>query len=163
MPAGRPTKYKPEYVEQAKKLTQLGATDQQVASFFNVHVDTVFEWKARHPEFSEALKMGKAEMDAAVEQSLLRRALGYSLPAVKIMQHEGIPIEVPYTEHYPPDTTACIFWLKNRKPKEWRDRVEKEITGPNGGPVLGAMVDAPKQESVDEWITRKAKERSSVG
>lgn len=46
---------------------------------------------------------------------------GYSYDAVKIFQHNGKPVKVPYVEHVPPDTTACIFWLKNRKPEAWRD------------------------------------------
>jgi hypothetical protein len=121
---GRPSSFKPEYVEQARKLTQLGATDREVAEFFDVAESTVSLWKNTHPEFSEALKLGKEASDNRVEKSLYRRAVGYSYDAEKIFTYEGEPVRVPYVEHVPPDTTACIFWLKNRRRDEWRDRVD---------------------------------------
>ncbi|EAX47547.1 conserved hypothetical protein [Thermosinus carboxydivorans Nor1] len=132
---GRPTEYKAEYAEQAYKLCLLGATDKEIADFFGVNEKTLNNWKQKHPDFLQSLKEGKEEADAKVAKSLYHRALGYSHEAVKIMQYEGEVIQVPYIEHYPPDTTACIFWLKNRQPKLWRDKVEQEITGPDGGPI----------------------------
>jgi hypothetical protein len=123
---GRPSKFKPEYVEQARKLTQLGATDREVAEFFNVSEQTLNTWKHVHPEFLESLKLGKETADRRVEQSLYRRAVGYSYDALKIMGYGGEYTHVPYVEHLPPDTTACIFWLKNRRREDWRDRVDVE-------------------------------------
>ena len=128
MPAGRPTAFKPEYVEQAKKLAELGATDRELAEFFYVSESTLYLWKHTQPEFSEALKLGKEASDARVVQSLYRRAIGYSHDAVKIMTVDGSVQEVPYVEHYPPDTTAGIFWLKNRDPDRWRDKRELEVS-----------------------------------
>lgn len=125
---GRPTKYKPEYPKQAAKLCALGATDAQLAEFFEVSEQTVNAWKDEYPEFLESIKAAKAEYDdATVEKSLLRRATGYSHEAVKIFNDEGTPLIVPYTEHYPPDPTSMIFWLKNRQPKKWRDKTGLEI------------------------------------
>lgn len=135
MPAGRPTAYKPEYAEQAKKLCELGATDAQLADFFEVAVSTVSLWKVKHPEFSEALKVAKAKADELVEQSLFRRAMGYECDEVDIRVIEGQIVETPLRKIYPPDTTAMIFWLKNRKPAEWRDKVAQEVSGPDGGPI----------------------------
>lgn len=123
---GAPTKYKPEYAEQAEKLTMLGMTDAQLASFFGVTERTINGWKADHEEFFHALKDGKAVADANVAVSLYKRATGYSHDAVKIFNDQGAPLVVPYVEHYPPDTTACIFWLKNRRPSDWRDKRENE-------------------------------------
>lgn len=134
----RPTDFRPEFITQAKKLARLGATDHQIAEFFEVTPRTLHRWKINHPKFCHALKQGKDEMDGAVEQSLCRRATGYSFDAVKIMQHEGEVIEAPYVEHVPPDTTAMIFWLKNRQPEKWRDR--RELTGDGGGPVTVQIV-----------------------
>lgn len=124
----RPSGYKPEYATQAEKLCRLGATDPDIADFFGVDVRTIHRWKHSYDEFCAALKRGKEVADEMVENSLFRRATGYSHDAVKIMQHDGAVIETPYTEHYPPDTTACIFWLKNRRPDLWRDRREIEST-----------------------------------
>jgi hypothetical protein len=126
---GRPSKYVPAFAAQAAKLCKLGATDRDLAGFFDVDERTINRWKIEHEDFCQSLKLGKEEADKRVEQSLYRRATGYSHDAVKIFNDEGAPLVVPYVEHYPPDTTACIFWLKNRKPAEWRDKVEQEHTG----------------------------------
>lgn len=135
MAAGRPTKFKPEFVEQARKLAALGATDREAADFFEVDEATIHRWKHTQPEFCESLQVGKATADSRVEQSLYRRALGYSHDAVKIMTAEGSIHQVPFVEHYPPDTTAAIFWLKNRSPEKWRDVKAQEISGAGGAPL----------------------------
>lgn len=129
MATGRPSVFRDEFPEQAAKLCALGATDADLADFFGVHVDTIYDWKANKAIFSEAIKSAKEALDARVTRRLFERAIGYSHPAVKIMQYEGSPVEVPYTEHYAPDTAAAIFWLKNRQPKEWRDKIDLEHSG----------------------------------
>lgn len=132
-PKGRPSSYKPEYDEKAYKLCLLGATDKQIGDFFGTSEQTINKWKNDNPSFLESLKRGKDQADQAVAASLYHRALGYSHKAVKIFNHQGSPLVVDYTEHYPPDTTAAIFWLKNRRPDHWRDR--QEHTGKDGGPI----------------------------
>lgn len=117
----RPSKFKPEFVTQAEKLANLGATDREIADFFGVEERTLHRWKADHPDFCHALKVGKASADERVEQSLYRRALGYSHDDTHFSSYEGVVTATPYVKHHPPDTTAAIFWLKNRKPAEWRD------------------------------------------
>lgn len=122
--------------EQTLLLTRLGATDADLAKFFNVEERTIHNWKHEHPAFLEAIIEGKDVSDAKVAKSLYQRALGYSHEAVKIFADPktGTELQVPYTEHYPPDTTAAIFWLKNRQSAKWRDRVEH--TGAEGGPMV---------------------------
>lgn len=132
---GGQSKYRPEFAEQAKKATDAGFTDREIAELFGVDESTVNRWKFAHVEFAQALKVGKEPADERVESSLYRRALGYSHDAVKIFQYQGQEVVVPYVEHVPPDTTACIFWLKNRRPDLWRDRVVNEHTGKDGGPI----------------------------
>ena len=127
MPAGRPTSFKPEYIEQATKLAALGATDREAAEFFKVAESTLYLWKHTQPAFSEALKTGKAVADERVVQSLYRRAIGYSHDAVKMHASDGVVSITPYVEHYPPDTTAAIFWLKNRRPEDWRDKADLDV------------------------------------
>lgn len=129
MAGGRPTKYRPEFAEQAAKLCALGANDREVADFFKVTEQTVNNWKSAHPEFFESLKVAKATADARVEQSLYRRALGYSHDSVHVSNYQGEVTLTPIVEHYPPDTTAAIFWLKNRKPEEWRDKTDHDHAG----------------------------------
>lgn len=134
MPAGRPSKFKEEYVEQVEKLCLLGATDEQIADFFHVADSTISLWKKTIPEFSEALKRGKLEADATVAQSLYKRANGYTVKdVVKIFSYEGVAFASdPYDEKLPPDTTACIFWLKNRQPDQWREKTVQELEMKDG-------------------------------
>src|SRR5690349_20416301 len=98
--AGRPSKYKPEFDAQAVNLCKLGATDRELAEFFGVSERTLNDWKSEHPGFLQSLKRGKDESDNRVEQSLYRRALGYSHDAVKIlMTKDGDVYREEYVEH----------------------------------------------------------------
>lgn len=126
----RPSKYKPEFAEQALKLCRLGATDKELADFFEVSESTLNLWKQEHVAFSESLKGGKAAADAEVADKLFKRATGYEHAAVKIVADANTGMEhvVHYTKRYPPDTTAGIFWLKNRRPDLWRDQKVIEAT-----------------------------------
>lgn len=128
MPAGRPSKYKPEYAEQASKLCFLGATDEMLADFFHVSVPTLNKWKKDYPDFLKSLKESKDLLDSKVEHSLFERAMGYKHNEDKIFNNNGEPLIVPTVKHYPPDTTAMIFWLKNRQPEKWRDKQEIELS-----------------------------------
>ena len=128
MPAGRPTDYRAEYAEQAEKLCLLGATDIQLADFFGVSEQTINAWKHAFPKFLESLKDGKENADNAVVRSLYRRATGYEFESEKVFCVEGSIVRAPIREFVPPSDTAMIFWLKNRKPKEWRDKQELELT-----------------------------------
>lgn len=127
--AGRPTSFKPEYAKQAEKLCRLGATDADLADFFSVTFQTINNWKVQFPEFFESLKQSKQEADVRVEQSLYQRAMGYSCNEDDIRVIDNQIVITPTIKHYPPDTTAMIFWLKNRKPVEWRDKQEIEHSG----------------------------------
>ena len=126
---GRPTGYTPEYAEQAAKLCALGATDADLADFFEVSIRTIERWRSRHEKFCRSIKGAKKEADNRVERSLYQKAVGYTFDAVKIFQHQGKIIEAPHREHVPPDTAAAIFWLKNRRKDVWRDKQEHEHTG----------------------------------
>jgi hypothetical protein len=125
-PEGRPTKFDSKMVKQARKLCLLGATDKDLAGFFEVAESTISKWKLDYPEFSEALKAGKMEADAQVANRLFKRAIGYKHPDTHFSAFEGIVTATPTVKHYPPDTTAGIFWLKNRQPEKWRDKQEVE-------------------------------------
>lgn len=126
---GRPTKYKEEYAEQTYKLCLLGATDADLANFFEVDEATINRWKNDHPEFCESVKKGKEIADATVAEKLYHRAIGYEHPEDKIFNDSGTPLIVPTTKHYPPDPTAAIFWLKNRQKDKWRDKQDVNLSG----------------------------------
>lgn len=124
--------YKDDYAKQAEKLCLLGATDDDLADFFEVDVRTISRWKIVHDEFCQALKVGKDKADDMVERSLYQRALGYTHDEDKVFNNNGESMIVPTKKHYPPDTTAAIFWLKNRRKEVWRDRVENDHTSSDG-------------------------------
>jgi hypothetical protein len=123
----RPTKYKSQYNLQSIKLCRLGATDKELADFFEVDESTINEWKEVYPQFSLSIKKGKEFADAEVADKLFKRATGYKHPDVDIKQHEGAIIITKLTKHYPPDTAAAIFWLKNRQKGKWRDKQDIEM------------------------------------
>lgn len=125
---GRPSKFGAVDLDQVRMVASKGWTDDEMAAFFKVDRATWYRWKATHEDFCDALKAWKEQADARVERSLYERALGYSHPEDKIFNDGGDPLIVPTTKHYPPDTTAAIFWLKNRQPESWRDKNEVEHT-----------------------------------
>lgn len=104
MPAGRPTLYKPEYCDDARRMCFLGATNKQLADHFDVSLKVIEKWITEKPEFIGAIKEGREKADANVAHSLYNKALNG-------------------------DTTACIFWLKNRRAANWRDKQEVDHTG----------------------------------
>lgn len=125
---GRPTKFSLGMLPQIAKLAQRGWTDQEMADFFQVSRSTWNLWKIKHPKFSDALKGWKKEADDRVERSLYERAIGYTHIEEKIFCNKDGEVTVVEThKHYPPDTTACIYWLKNRQPDKWRDRRGEEM------------------------------------
>jgi hypothetical protein len=150
MPAGRPTKYKEQFAEQAKKLCKLGCTDKELADFFEVSEQTLNAWKKEFPEFLESLKEGKTLADANVAQRLYERAMGYEHPETKFFTvSKGDFIQEIETREtikfYPPDTTAAIFWLKNRQPDKWREKQEVMQTNFEGIRVISGD-DPPEGE-----------------
>lgn len=129
--AGRPTEYQPDYCEQVEKLCKLGATDKEIASFFEIVESTLNNWKIAHPEFMESIQKGKLLADANVADALYQRAIGYKHVDTDIRVIEGKVIETEITKQYPPDTAAAFIWLKNRQKGKWKDKSELETTNTN--------------------------------
>lgn len=133
-PVGRPTKLSAEKLKQTAKLSRLGATDQDIADFLEVDVATIKRWAARDEKFCAALKVGKKIPNDKAERSLYHRATGYDYieqQAFKIKTGNGNQEDVKVVEvlrHQPPDTAAAIFWLKNRRPDEWREKFDVNHT-----------------------------------
>lgn len=147
---GRPTKYEPDFAEQVYKLCLLGATDAEIADFFEVAVSTVNLWKTEHKEFSDSIKKGKTLADAHVANRLFDRATGYAFDETTYEKvgssldgvdddPNDMKLEVykkkVITKEIAPDTTAGIFWLKNRQKDKWRDKQEYGITDKDGNDV----------------------------
>ncbi len=100
-----------------------GLTNEQIAKNIGITTSTFYEWKKKELEFSEALKKGKEVIDFEVENALLKRALGYEYEEET---YENGILTKKVKKQVAPDTTAQIFWLKNRKPNNWKDRVETD-------------------------------------
>lgn len=125
---GRPSKYDAAvHVPWARSLAMLGRTDAEIAEALGVGVRTLYSWKGAHPEFRQALKDSKALADAEVVESLFAKACGKAKRTVRkkrqVLDADGNKVElIEETEETPPpDTTAIIYWLKNRQPELWRD------------------------------------------
>jgi hypothetical protein len=145
---GRPSKYRAEFAEKAKRLCELGATDADLALIFDVTTVTIWRWQAEYEEFCNALKVGKAACDDRVERSLYQRAVGYSYNSQKIFQDKGSPVIVPYVEHVPPDPGAAKLWLTNRRRGTWADTSKHEVTGRDGAALL------PEDQPTDRAVAR---------
>lgn len=132
---GRPTKYKEEFCKQAEKLCLKGFIDDEIADFFEVDVATINRWKLKHPSFCASLKKGKRYSDAKVVDALYNRALGYEFKEVKEEDGDQGKKTTVTTKQMAGDTTAQIFWLKNRDPENWRNNPEPNEEDSTGAPV----------------------------
>ena len=103
-----------------------GLTDEQIAENMGVSRSTLNSWKEKYSDISDTLKRGKEIVDRQVENALLKRALGYRYDEVTM--ENGVETK-RVTKEVMPDTTAQIFWLKNRKPEEWRDKKDVDLVG----------------------------------
>lgn len=108
-----------------------GLTDEQIANNIGVNVRTVYDWKNKFPQFSHALKVGKDVADRQVENAMHKSAIGYEYEEVtqELDENGDLKVTKVVTKQVQPNSTAGIFWLKNRKPKEWRDKIETEHSG----------------------------------
>jgi hypothetical protein len=143
----RMAKGKYEYWLTAEGLLKLeawarnGLTDEQIAKNMGISVRTLYDYKEKYPQILQSLKRGKDIVDIQVENALLKRALGYNFTEItkerivdydeKTGQKLGSHLEVTkeIVKEVQPDTTAQIFWLKNRKPDVWRDKKDISVDG----------------------------------
>lgn len=138
------SRYDPSHDERAAELCSSGATDDQLAEEFGVSVRTVNRWKVAHPTFRHSIKDAKDIADDRVKRSLYHKALGIEYEEMQAIKLKRVTYEdgkrkleeeyiemVPVKKFMPPDTTASIFWMKNRQSHNWRD-VHKHEHGEPG-------------------------------
>lgn len=126
--SGRPSKYDTIDLNKLRQMAEIGLTDVQMSKLLNISRESLSKYKKRK-EFFDTLKKGKAVSDEKVERSLFERACGYEHEEDKVFCHDGKIITCRVIKHYPPDPVSMIFWLKNRKPEQWKDKqtVEHDV------------------------------------
>lgn len=140
-----------------------GLTDEQIAKNIGVRRSTLSDWKVRFPDISDALKKGKDVVDYEVENALLKRALGYTTIEVtreRETDKDGdsyLVITKEVTKEVPPDTTAQIYWLKNRRPEKWRQNPQPENDAGAGG-IAELIASAYKKRTEGTTNDRRTKE-----
>jgi hypothetical protein len=132
---GRKSKFRPEYILIAKACARFGAIEEEIADELDINHATLDNWKKKYPEFLGALKAGKDASDDREEDSLYRLAIGWNGAA--------------------PNVTACIFWLKNRRPSEWRDVQHIDQ-------AVGHYIISDRPVTEDQWIEERTKVQPKV-
>jgi len=158
-PPGRPTDYHEDFNDQAKKLCMLGHTNDDLAFFFEVSPSTIDNWMVKHSEFLGAVKAGRLVADMNVAASLYERAVGYSCTETKVFCVNGQIIEHDVIKHYPPEVGAAKYWLNNRQPELWKEKVvlEQDMTV--------AMVPTEELDAIHErnLLIQKEKAKAILG
>lgn len=127
---GRKSLYREQFADMARKLCLLGATDEELAAFFEVNTATIYRWQNEHPAFCEAIRAGKVQADANVADSLYKLATGHHVQAEKVVRKAGGEFEaVRYQQYIPGDASAAYRWLLNRRRQNWSDASKVEFSG----------------------------------
>jgi len=123
----------PAYV---KGLALLGLSDMKIAEHLDVSLTKLKEWRKEHAELEAAIKAGRDVADGAVAEAMYKLAIGHTIYQDDIKVIDGEVVVTRLEKQVSPNATACIFWLKNRHSKLWRDTYRKELTGADGTPFV---------------------------
>jgi len=146
---GQPTAYKAKYATMVAQWCADGATDTEIAQLIGVDTRTIYRWKLQHPDFCQAMSVGKDAADDRVERSFYQRAVGYELKVEKLFHHQGEITRATTVEHVQPDVTAITKWLASRRKSKWAEVNRLEHTGKDGAPI--EVTDTSKLE-LARWI-----------
>ena len=132
-----------------------GLTDEQIAGNMGINVRTLYNWKKKSVRIFQSLKVNKELADIEVENALRKKALGFreteqTVSMRKTVEYENgkrvrevtEPVVMESERYYPPDTTAQIFWLKNRKPEQWRDEQEQKVDMTEAVKIIDSIGDS---------------------
>ena len=125
--AGRKSGFNEKVKETILRLIRDGRTEDEISDIVGICRRTLNNWKGQHQDLAVAVREARLVADDLVEASLYRRALGYSHPEAKFFMHEGCILKEDTVKHYPPDTQAAQFWLRNRQPKKWKEKTEGDV------------------------------------
>lgn len=149
---GETTHYRPEYALIALRFMMLGATVEDLADLIGVSRSRIYVWEKAYPDLASALKGGREMADSNVAARLYQRAMGYTHEAEEIKVVDGGIERVNVLKHYPPDAQSAMFWLKNRQPDKWKDKVEVVEQ-----PTI-ALVDKEKMDELYDKALQQAAE-----
>lgn len=160
---GRPSLYRPDILDNVRAMVRAGMTREDLAKNLGISIATLCEWSNRYPEFATAIYKERYIADTNVASALYLRAMGQATKTIrKVVTREDGQQEVHETiETLPPDAQAARYWLNNRAPKQWRDRIE--VTGADGQALavnlswlqgaragrVGEVIDVPVRERSD--------------
>lgn len=139
------------------RLTKEGKTLEQVAEVLGVTVRTLSYWMGKHTDLVLSVREARQTADELVEASLFQRALGYSHPETKMFCYEGAVIAEDTVKHYPPDTQAAMFWLRNRQPTRWKEKTEGDVTV-NNNVQVEKLSDEQLDSKIAAFLAKKNKE-----
>lgn len=123
------------------RLVEEGRTEDEISEILGICRRTLNNWKGEHDKLEHAVREARLIADQLIEASLYQRALGYSHPEEKVIQtRDGSIDKVEITKHYPPDTQAAMFWLRNRQRKRWSEKTESDVTV-NNNLQMGNLTD----------------------
>jgi hypothetical protein len=131
MRTGRPSRYDPAFVKQARLLGRLGADTAELARFFSVSLATLYRWQDRYPDFGLAFAMGRAQGAGLEKPGIFRRATGYAFSAQRDYRlRSGDTVAADFTVRVPADTKVALRWLRNRRPETWRPAEAEPVAAP---------------------------------
>lgn len=114
------SQYQPGFSARAQDYCLLGATNDELATFFNVSVQSIEAWIVEIPRFAKAIRLGREGADSRVARALYRRAVGMTVKKEKAFNVAGTLQTIVVKEELPPDTAAAQTWLGNRAKTKWR-------------------------------------------
>lgn len=137
---GNQTKYDPDiHPTLVRGLARSGYTSVEIAEKLQVSKSTLYKWRQKYPELRDSLKEGRDFADNMVEDALYKSALGFRRKTIKKRKTpQGVTIE-EVQEDVPPNATAIIFWLKNRRPEQWRDKREVDVTADSDAKIKATL------------------------
>ena len=141
--------YDPSFIARVRDLSMMGATDAEIAQLIGVPVSRMKAWREKYPAFAAAWDDGKLQADIKVAGALFKRACGYEIQSWKETK-DGMMRELV---HYPADVKACTFWLTNRRPDQWQNKIEHDV-GNNGKLIIDQLTEMEAARRIAYALTK---------
>ena len=155
---GPKEKFNQKLKEAFVRLAKEGKTLEQIAEIVGVTSRTLTNWMGRHQDLFLAVREARQVADELVEAALFNRATGYSHPETKAFCYEGCIVTEDFTKHYPPDTQAAMFWLRNRQPERWKEKTEGDVNV-NNNLSVGGLTDEQLDARIAKYLAKPNPEK----